>query len=149
MKKFQPTGGTIALLFFMVLVFLSIFLMTLYQAVERGLLYMCIISGVFTVVFFVWGIIAIFFAAQSAKARDYGQNATCIVVDKRVMTNRYGRLPVYYVIVSYVGENGKSYEHQARVNEDFFCRAGRGATLRCRVYKSSCYIDPDSPFFVA
>lgn len=147
MKKYQPSGTTIGLFFMMAVIFLMVFLMTLYYAESRKLLGYCIMFGIFCVVFLILGIISTIFNIQSGKARDSGRNATCTVIDKRVRTNRYGRFPRYFMIVSFVGENGKYYEHQATVSEDFFCRAERGAKLRCRVYKNSCYIDPEAPVF--
>ena len=107
MKKYQPSGTTIALIFMVTLILLLAFLMTLYKTEERNLLMQCIMFGIFFGIFFIWGIVSIIFAIKSSQARDKGQNATCTVIDKRVRTNRYGRWPRFYMIVSFMGENGR------------------------------------------
>lgn len=149
MRRYQPTKTSIFLSFFCALLFLIMFLISISFPGSRKFLIYAIATGIGTGIFFLWGIIAIIFHVKSGNARDYGKPSTCTVLDKRVMTNRYGRWPRYYVLVSFVGENGKYYEHYTLVSESFFCAAQRGATLRCLVHKTNCYIDPREPVYAS
>ena len=149
MRRYQPSKTTIFLAFFGALLFLSLFLVSINFINIKKFLFYAIGFGLGTAIFFIWGVVAVIFNITSGNARDHGKPSTCTVLDKKVMTNRYGDFPQYHVLVSFVGENGKYYEHVAKVSESFFCAAQRGATLRCLVYKTSCYIDPREPVYAS
>ena len=149
MKRYQPTGITVCAILVIAAFFLFLFLVNMNFIDESKFLGYCIIFGSATALFFLLGIGFLISMIRSNLARDNGRNATCILLDKRVVTNRFGRYPRYYIIVAYVGENGKDYRHHVRVSEDFFCRAERGNMLRCLVYKTMCYIDPITPVFAS
>ena len=93
------------------------------------------------------GIVMVINNYRSSLARDTGENKTCTVIDKRVTGNRIGTINYFHVIVSFTGANGKVYQHDALVSEQFYCAVRRDSKLRCRVRGTSCYLDPTAPYF--